>query len=209
MWSKDPSFIPIWSKLPFNDVISVSQLNSLTWILIIAGIFSCFIGVIGCVGAKNKSRLLLSLYLVLIVALLLFELIGIFFGVSFQSRLKSDLDNILSGTIAESLGRTNQTDPTIHQIAVTTINQIQSAFSCCGSQGIQDYAKFNATLPASCYSNGEPFVSGCVQSIYNMFTSNLPIVMGCLVVIMIIELCAIMFSICLCAKHKQEAYDQF
>ena len=139
----------------------------------------------------------------------MFEFAGIFFGVSFQNRLKTDLDGVLVETISESLGRNNNTDTAIHKLAVTTLDQIQSAFACCGSSGINDYLKLNATLPASCYTNGSAYSVGCADSIYNTITSHLPIVMGCLGVIMVIELCAIMFSICVCAKHKQEAYDQF
>jgi hypothetical protein len=190
-------------------VVSVSQLNSLTWILIVTGSFSFILGIIGCVGAKKKNRLLLSLYLGLIVILLIFEFVGIYFGVSFQGQLKTQLNTVLADTLSESLGKNNQSDPAIHQLALTTLDQVQSAFHCCGSIGSADYSKHNANIPASCYQNGQLALEGCSDSIYNTITSNLPIVMGSLVIIMVIELCAIMFSICVCAKHKQETYDQF
>lgn len=184
-------------------------MNSLTWILIISGVFSAILGVLGFVGAKNKSRVLLSIYLILLFLLFVFKLIGIFFGVSFQNRLKSELNGVLADTISESLGKNNHSDYTIHKLAVTTIDQIQTTFACCGSVSSIDYIRLNATLPTSCFSNGVAYASGCADSIYNTFTSHLPIVMGALVIIMLIELCAVMFSICVCAKHKKEAYDQF
>jgi hypothetical protein len=211
IWSKDPSFSTVWSKLPLNNVISVSQLNSLTWILIITGSFSFILGIIGCVGAKKKNRILLTLYLLLIIILLIFELVGIYFGVSFQGRFKKDLNNVLTETINESVGRVNGTDSSLRSIATATLDQIQSAFHCCGSSSPQDFLSLNASLPFSCFHNGEAITRGCSESIFNAITSNIPIVMGSLVVIMVIELCAIMFSICVCAKHKnkQEIYEQF
>ena len=206
VWSKFEfaNFQNIWSNFYTERFVSAKIIHSLSLLLIFLGVFTSILGLIGCLGAKHGSRSLLTVYLALIIGLFLLEQIAIYFTISFQTRVRSDLNSSLNETLHNAFNNST--------ISAEAIDNVQRIFSCCGTFGPVDYA--NQTMPLSCFpdenSQATYFANGCASTIFDFVKVRIPVITAVLFVIIVIEIVALICTICVCTKPSTaELYDLF
>ncbi len=163
-------------------------------------------GIIGFLGAKNKSRPLLTVYFSFLLGLLLLELIAIYFTISFQTRVKADLTDALNTTLTNSVQ-----NRTVSRMAMSNI---QTIFSCCGVTGPLDYASLNSTVPDACFTDQnrekQIYATGCSSTIFETVKDRIPIIAATLFFVIIIELVAMVCTIFVCSNPvASDLYDLF
>lgn len=106
-----------------------------------------FTGLLGWVGGASESPCLVRMFLVLIVLSLLAELGGI---------IALNILNIKFGDILEEGWK---------EVNQGTRNLVQTHLSCCGWEGLEEFAKNNDPIDESCYEVISPTISGIVASL--------------------------------------------
>lgn len=159
---------------------------------------------IGFFGAKLKSRRLLTLYLALIITILVVEQVAIYFAISFQTRVKSDLSHSLNTTVHSAIDG--------KKLSVEALDNIQKLFMCCGANGPHDFGQ-NITL-VSCYPDenpdNKPYKHGCSEVMLGWIKDRYPVITTLLLFVIIFEIFTIVCAILVCARPRQmEAYDLF
>ena len=184
-----------------NLSVDASQIS---WILIIIGSVTFVLGGVGCCGAFNKSRTLLTLYIIMLLILISVKLLAIYMFISFQSSVTNEFQNLFNSTLTKSIS-SNFTD----QIATQAVDSVQLLFNCCGSNSSLDYIP-SGKIPISCYPNSNtannvsPYSVGCISQISSYIGSSLQYLVYSLFSIMIIEILAVAFSVCIYQKNNEK-----
>jgi hypothetical protein len=208
VWSKvDKNFGSIWSRVRAEKFVEAADLEALSWIMIIIGLFTIALGIIGFLGSLNKSRSLLSLYLIILTVLFFGKIAGVYYSISFKANFDSKFAVFMNKTFTKSVVDNDR-------VSKETMDTFQSFFDCCGVNGPSDYNQ--SVLPASCYesqnstaaNNRSPFANGCSSQIMKYVDTRLPYISSALIIVLIVEFSAIVFSTCLCSKKKFD-YDSF
>lgn len=169
-------------------------------LLIAVGMVTFSLGLIGFLGAMKKNRCLLSTYFILLLVLLLTKLVGLCVIFAYKNTFEIEFKSQIEQLFKKSL--TNST-------SASHIEHIEVLLQCCGINGKADYTQKGAAIPDSCYqaNTNETYSIGCYNAAMNKATANLPVIFGVLFVIIFIELMAILFSICICSKSKDNKYE--
>jgi len=205
----------VLSKSFQNDVVKVvndaggegNAFSSLTLVFYITAAIGGLIfltGFLGCCGAACESTCLLGLFFGIVLVLFLAELgIGIYALVS-KGSFKNDFDKFYNSTVIVNYLANCQKMP-ISDPLVESWNTTQNELKCCGCQGYSDYKH------ELCTGRLQPcdpsYTIGCCDKIWSDLNSNLVIVGGVTIGLLIVELLAMIFSCCLCSAVK-EKYDR-
>jgi len=122
--------------------------GSMYWTYAVLGLgFSLFFsGLVGWVGGASESPCLVRLFLVFIILSMVAEIGGI---------ITLNIFNKGFGDILEHGWR---------EVNQATRNIVQRHLSCCGWQGLQEFANNSQPIDESCYEKVSPSISGVVTS---------------------------------------------
>jgi hypothetical protein len=204
IWSRvDKNFSSIWSRVRAEKFVESADLEALSWILIIIGLFTIILSIVGFLGSLKKSRYLLSLYLIILTVLFIGKIAGVYYSISFKANFDTEFSVFMNRTFTKSIVDKDR-------VSIQTMDTFQKFFECCGVNGPRDY---QTSAPASCYKSknsttAQPFSNGCLRQIMRYVDTRLPYISSALIIVLIVEFSAIVFSTCLCSKKKLD-YDSF
>jgi len=180
-----------------TDGVDLNSMNIALYVLIAIGALLMLTGFLGCCGAWCENTCLLSLFFSIILILFVAELAcGIAILVN-----KDQFKSTTFTAIADQMGKYNSLD----QDAKNAIDNMQTKYDCCGCNNSTDYTKKSQSVPASCqltYYN-----TGCCAKVWNDLESQLGIVGGVAIGILVIELLAMIFSCILCQAFRRGDYQ--
>jgi len=187
----------------FQDILTksgsdfnLSQMYIALYVLMGVGSLLILTGFLGCCGAWQENSCLLAMFFSIILILFVAELAcGIAILVN-----KTQFQTKLFKAIADSVGKYNNPDEP--QDAKDAINNMQKEFKCCGCNGIQDYLGPPGSTECATYPT-----TGCCEKIWSQAESQLAIVGGVSIGILVIELLAMIFSCILCQAFRRGDYQ--
>lgn len=195
--------------LQFNDdsmkELIKTNISTGALVLIIFGAAVVLIAAIGFLGACCESSTLLNFYGLILLALLVVNIAGLYYGYKY----KDDFQQKFSDGVQNGIRQFDK-DPKL----AYALQKIQTALHCCGWEGPGDYSRLIATeVPASCckdtiYSVQDPYKkcsritaetsgysTGCKNSpVVSTLTGNITYTAYALI---LIQLVVILASCCL------------
>jgi len=186
--------------------VDLNQMYIPLYVLAAIGALLLLTGFLGCCGAWCENTCLLAIFFSIILILFVAELAcGIALLVN-QDKFKTAMfDGIKKQMPKYITGGLNQEQK-------DAIDQMQTKLQCCGCYNSTDYGTpTTASLPASCFSDGATHLKmyplGCCQKVWNDATSQIGVVAGVSIGILVIELLAMVFSCILCQAFRRGDYQ--
>ncbi|XP_064402560.1 CD82 antigen-like [Halichondria panicea] len=184
----------------------------LSVVIILVGIVVFFVAAIGILGGIFRHKLLLGIYLVALVLIIVAEV-----GVAVAGIIKrGELEGVISvnvGTVLDNYANHNKTD-------LSAINFVQWTFKCCGWNNSNDYVVRDAPIPMSCdctnnvtgtceplNSNRTIWSIGCKSGVSSAFRTYLAVIIALAILVALIEIMAVLLSLCLCCSGKKDNYE--
>lgn len=183
-------------------MVGVSQIS---WSLIFIGFVTLVLGGVGFCGTYKKSRTLLILYLVLILILISVKLAAIYMLVSYQSIVILEFQGLFDTALKKAVSTNLTAVDAGSAAAIQAISATQMFFQCCGSNGSSSYT--NYSIPPTCYPSSNStltFTVGCDSQIANYMNNEMPIILYSLSVVVVIEVMAVIFSLCVFNKIETQ-----
>uniref|UniRef100_A0A3Q4BPU5 Tetraspanin n=1 Tax=Mola mola TaxID=94237 RepID=A0A3Q4BPU5_MOLML len=222
----------LWLLLDNQSFIAVlSEYNSTAvkiacYILITVGAFSMLMGFLGCLGAIYEIRCLLGLYFTCLLLILIAQIAAgalIYFQ---KDVLNGEMSKIITKMLDNYPGKNSTTEQ--------AWDFIQRNMNCCGWSGHLDWNgnmvivnSSQLLFPCSCQnisvatgnSSDSGFCEaqtpdwpvydvGCAASVENWLLTNIGVVLGISLGVALIELLAMILSICLCRNVHTEDYTK-
>lgn len=187
-----------------------------------AGAIIFVISCLGCSGACQESKCLLTLYGILLATILLLEITAVGLAMVYKGKAEEKTRNFLQSTIKSYYkpDRSNDTN------AVTVMwNVLMAEMSCCG---VDNYLDFNSSpsfkenstqvVPQACCvlidkkkinpkfpnctqspsSVNSYYMSGCYERVRNWVMDHINIVIYVIIAVILIELLSVFLAFCLC-----------
>lgn len=175
--------------------INLSQMYIALYVLAAIGGLLLLTGFLGCCGAWCENSCLLAVFFSIILILFVAELgCGIAILVN-----KTDFQNKFFAAITNQMKKYS----TLPKDQKETIDNLQKELHCCGCHDSTDYA--GQTVPSSCPSDA--YSVGCCTKTWNTLESQMAIVGGVAIGILVIELLAMIFSCVLCQAFRRGDYQ--
>ncbi|KAJ0028963.1 hypothetical protein NQD34_003960 [Periophthalmus magnuspinnatus] len=216
--------VGVWTLVEKSDYISLlsSSLYSISaYLLIAAGTIVILTGLIGCCATLKEIKSLLIVYLVLLLAIFLLEIIaGILAFINYQE-LDEELQQNLKQTMQQKYHQPGEDSVT------QAVDRLHQEFKCCGSNSSADWAESlwiqdssnERLVPDSCCktpgdlcgrrdhpSNIYRVEGGCIQKL-EMFILKQLYVLGALsITIASLQLLGMLFTCCLYRSLKEDPY---
>jgi len=185
-------------------VFMSGSLPGFTEFILVVGSIVLIIGFFGCCGACRENYCMLVTFSLLMVIIFIIEVagtIGVFVA-------RDDVTSLISDGIRNSMNEYAQDGSQQITVAWT---EMQSSLRCCGALSPDDW---NATtygeIPGSCYNDaGDLFTVGCLDALIAWAQSNLAVIGGALIGLIVVQICGICIS-CALAKEvkRQKCYDK-
>lgn len=176
------------------------DMHAISWLLFMTGLFTFILGAIGGLGAYKKSRPLLSIYFLLLLSLMVTKLVGIYYVLTYKTRMEEAVATKMNVLFEKAINGSES--------AQNAQMSIEYLLDCCGVYGSEDYVRFDTEYSASCNSTLKNHSdTGCYKAVLNTYSDVLPAIVGTLFVMVAIELVAVLFAICICAKSKSKEYE--
>ncbi|CAF1629017.1 unnamed protein product [Adineta ricciae] len=173
--------------------------------LIIIGIFTVVLSALGCLGAILRNRFFLYLYGIILTLLMLCELAAFIIMMSARVRIRDSYESGLWNVFSRAYN-------TSQQDVIDAIGELQQEFQCCGVYNLDDYKKVNRTVPDSCHmgqSALQPvFAKGCAQAFIDWMWDEVPIIVGVVGAILVIEIFGLIASFSLAVAMSHFAYGR-
>lgn len=205
LWSQfDKNFSMIWSSFEINKLVEARGLNGASLLLLISGFLSVFISFIGLYGSIKKDKCFLGTYCILICIILILEISAISVFYNFQTETRTTLKKSLNETVAKINEDNDKT-------SLGVMNTVQTLFKCCGCNGPSDY--LNVTQMTTCLASNSTqehpsyYQTGCYDSILAFVNTNLTIILGLSICIMIFQFFCLIMSVKTCMQKRPEGYE--
>jgi len=179
-----------------GNINLMARISQISWSLIFIGMLTFILGGVGCCGAYKKSRSLLMFYVLMLLILISVKLAAIYMLVTYESTVILQVQRLYDTALTKVVN-SNLTD----QISLQAVDATQMLLKCCGSNSSDSYT--NNILPLSCYPDLNatlPYKIGCDNQIANYINTDVPLILYSLSTVVIIEVLAIIFSVCV--YHK-------
>jgi len=196
IWIKtDKEFWKIQSNL------DVTQFTAASWVLIFIGIFIMLIGFIGCYGAMMSKMCFLIIFVIIVCIILVMEIIVMALVWTAVSN-----KNVLADVKLKA--KTAMNEMMEDDKKREFIELIQAKLHCCGVDGPGDYGIDSGKvkpIPRSCTDKetGSPYTLGCYDAIVTYLKGKAAVVGGIAVAVFLLQLGALVFSICIICGLKQ------
>lgn len=210
----------------FVVVLSESRLLQVTcYILISVGAFSILLGFLGCLGAVYEVRCLLGLYFSCVLLIFITQITAGLFIYFQQNQLHQETSKIITKVLDQYPGNNGTTEQ--------AWDFIQRTMQCCGwndgldwmgnlviqnsSQLLFPCSCENVSLSAGNSSAGfcesptaywPVYQQGCSSSILNWIVTNVWVVLGVCVSVALLQLLAVILSVCLWKNVGTEDYTK-
>ncbi|XP_039264683.1 CD151 antigen-like [Styela clava] len=209
----------IWSiiaKMEYAALLTSAFYTLVVYMLIGAGAVILITGIIGCVGAIQKSPRTLMIYFILLVILFIIELLAGILAFVYHESIHSELHNELAGNLAKNYNVTGQ------EALTKAVDLMQQDFMCCGVSSYADWqsSRFyvengrDLKTPESCCKTVTPGCSvrdhpsniyrikgvdsmGCLTRLEQYLKDHLFILAIAGIVVAGIEILVIVFACCL------------
>nr|XP_015905093.1 tetraspanin-6-like [Parasteatoda tepidariorum] len=184
---------------------------SVPYIIIAVGCVIFVVAFFGCCGALKYSHFMISIYGLLIVAIVVIEVAG---GITAYLH-KGEVEDFVKQSMNESLAQQRKDSIKIWHF-------VQSNLLCCGIDGAKDYAALNIKIPRSCCKFTEEgciriemcpdedcpetdaWKQGCYPRMIYKIKESIEIVGGVAIGIAVVELVGCMFAWCLAHAIKKD-----
>lgn len=189
-------------KYNTGSVESFSNLdgvNLLSVILICIGTFAILVSIFGIMGARYLNRFFLIIYLAIVLAMFLLHGFSLSYLMAKTNEIETEYKSQLNETVYHI--KTNASDFT-EQCKV--MKGLSTLCDCCGYNGAND---FSGPIIAQCCAPLTNHTTGCSQTSFDLLkrlAHNLFVIPS--LVILVIELCSIIFVPFLIGKRRSE-YD--
>lgn len=116
-------------------------------IIIPVGVVMFIIGTVGCYATLRESKVGLSFFLLVILAIFAAEVAALVYGIIYQRRIKGDLERSMSDVFLKYDGQNSDTQ---------AVDYLQSQLQCCGVQTYLNwttnpwFSSINNAVPVSC-----------------------------------------------------------
>ncbi|XP_066141322.1 CD82 antigen isoform X1 [Euwallacea fornicatus] len=223
--------VGIWFLLDTNSLIGLIRaapssvletstspafVQTTSYVMIAIGACMFFVSFLGYCGALRESRCMLTLYGILLIAILIAEITVLVTGIIMKSKIEGELKNVLRATLEHNYNSTEIENP-----VTLAWDEIQKAQNCCGVDNGADYQKNLAwkdqtyIIPESCCAKGlddrplDPnctttptksnsfYETGCYDKLKELIQKNFDALIITLVVLGLVELIEILFAFCL------------
>lgn len=134
---------PLWEYVQALDII---RYYNACYVAMVAGILLIIFGFVGCLGAANESPCMLSLYNVVTIICIIFEIAACALvwtnagGDELQAELSKQIKFHVENRVRSDFSR-------------RFLDLIQLHLECCGAETYVDYRKLNQDIPLSCNSD--------------------------------------------------------
>jgi hypothetical protein len=178
--------------------VNLSQMYIALYVLAAVGGLLMLTGFLGCCGAWCENSCLLAVFFSIILILFVAELgCGIAILVN-KDGFKNDLFKAISDQMRKYPDGLSQEER-------DAIVNMQKDFNCCGCNNVGDYPLGKA--PGDQCTNPLTMNQGCCNVVWNKAESQLAIVGGVAIGILVIELLAMIFSCILCQAFRRGDYQ--
>jgi len=186
-----------------GSTVSLEHMYIPLYVLAAIGSLLILTGFLGCCGAWCENTCLLAIFFSIILILFVAELAC---GIALLVNKDKIKDEVFKG-IGEAFKKYS-TDEEVKD----SIDSMQQQMKCCGcSNATVDYTNNHIKIPNSCYENpSDPkiqFVKGCCQKVWDDAMSQIGVVGGVAIGILVIELLAMIFSCILCQAFRRGDYQ--
>ncbi|XP_071830933.1 CD63 antigen-like [Apostichopus japonicus] len=197
------------SDQSFDVLLEDSTFGSVGTLTIILGVIVFVVAFAGCCGAIKESKLLLTIFIVLLCIILVLELAGAILAYVFRGSVESTVTEVL----LEGLHQYNSSaDPNTEEKSYSQAwDKAQEEFKCCGVSMSSDWST-NASFPVGSYpdsccmtvtpgcgENAAPadiYSEGCKMAIVGKIAGNLILSGTVCIVILLAEILGIIFACC-------------
>lgn len=208
----------------FQQFTQPTVISQLSYILLAVGIFLFIVSFLGCCGALQESKCLLSLYGILVILILVLEITAISLALIYKGKAEEETRNFLKSSIKDYYkpDRSPETD------AVTLMwNHLMAEMSCCGVDNYLDFSesesfKQNATqkVPAACCvledtkkfipkfpdctqnpsAANSYYMKGCYTIVLNWIMDHINFAIYAVIGLILVELFLTILAFCLCTS---------
>lgn len=199
-------------------------------VILVVGIFSFVIGLVGCWGAFRQKTSCLNVFAVIICLIILMQIVGVTLAGVFHTKISQTLKKTMNETLQKDYGSVNAEPET------KSWNDLQYQLSCCGVEGPSDWQTSfwkknqskNAPVPKTCcvltntnVSNPQPknetlcyeeakgmnstseaylHHNGCEAALESWFNGHIAILIGIAVGVIIVEVVLVILACVLRAR---------
>lgn len=209
------------------DFFTGSRFFSGAVIIIVAGIITFLITIVGIVGAILLNKFLLGLYLIAVVLIVILEIVAGILGFVYRDQVEEQSTNRALEAITNNY-RVN-TSENYDSVVNAAIDEIQRDFKCCGWTGYQDWDNstyFSDVMmyPDSCACQDSEeedqncntadktgqyiYFRGCQEGVVQFFRDNLIAAGAIGVAFGLLEILAILMAagLCICIMQAGKGY---
>jgi len=219
----------VLKKMDYVAVLESGEYLAVVFLLIIAGALVLCTGILGCIGALQKSQKLLTVYFVLLVIIFLAEFAAGILAFIYRGGIESKLREDLKSTLNRNYNKTG------YESLTTAVDKMQQDFQCCGVDEYNDwddslFIKVDNPLglktPQSCCKTVSPECStsdhpsniyrvlgtakmGCLLKLKTYFTDHLFILSITGIVVALLEILVMILSCCLRKEIVNEGSEPY
>ncbi|KFM80657.1 CD9 antigen, partial [Stegodyphus mimosarum] len=198
----------VWIKVDseFLDIqtgLNTTQFKTSAHILIATGVIIMIVGFLGCYGAIASKIWMLILFAVIVVIIILLEITVM--AIVWTGSTNKDVKEDIKLRARQAMFEMRKDDGKRY-----LIDLLQAKLKCCGVDGPGDYSLDEETpmhIPTSCTNEetGGRYQKGCFDAAVEYFKSKAAVLGGLAVSVFILQLGALVFTVCLACGLKQAA----
>lgn len=214
----------VYTFLKIGDYASLSTVEFMTASRLFIGLGTIIVVVsfCGCCGAWKLSKCLLVMFFVLLLIIFGVEIAAAVLGYLKRNEVEDTLQNDLLKALQGQYGESDQ-------VGITkAFNTLQEKEQCCGVMNYTDWEKAklyngnHSVVPDSCcremkagcgnfapgfVDKSKVWTKGCFSTMKDLIVTNLPLVAGVVIGVLVIQLLGMIFSMVLiCAVNKNAEY---
>ncbi|KAH8848984.1 CD63 antigen [Schistosoma japonicum] len=165
--------------------------------LVILGVITFFLGMIGCCAACKESLCKLILYAMLLLIVILCEVAA---GIG-ALVMKDEVREKFTIGVKDAV-KNYYNNPDLKSV----IDKIQDELECCGAESEKEY---NKEIPLSCFKDNIIHKMGCVEAIDVYVKKYMAIIVICTFVFALLQILSFVFTICLCNAIRRSKAEQY
>jgi len=184
----------------YTDNLEIERYYNACYICMTAAALILILGFLGCLGASMESPCMLLAYFVIIAIAVILQVTAtvlvwkIAGGDALQNRLSEEMKWHIDRRPFDDNSR-------------RFLDLIQLKLECCGAETFLDYQKVRQDIPASCNSDRTNNINirSCGENLRRFLEVRGGAIGGINVALILVEIGAIIFSLCLFMAMKQES----
>jgi len=185
----------------YTDNMDIGRYYWATYLCLAAGALILIVGLLGCLGAATENPCMLMTYFAIMVLVIVLEITAtvLVWKIAGGDRLQ----RVLSGEMKWHMER-RPYDPKSRRF----LDLIQLKLECCGAESFLDYDNMWQDKPASCNNDRTNNINirSCGEMLRRFLEIRGGAIGGVCMALLLIEIGAIIFTICLFLAMRQEEH---